>query len=394
MMTSISYGKQNIKQEDIDAVVETLKSDFLTQGPKIKEFEVAFASYVGSQYAVAVSNGTAALHLCAMALNVKEGDKVITTPITFAASANCVRYCGGEVIFGDIDPDTYLLDILSVKKLLESAPKGTYKGIIPVDFAGRAVNLEDFRTLANEFGCWIIEDACHAPGGYFKDSNGNEQSCGNGMFADLAIFSFHPVKHIACGEGGMITTNDKEIYERLLVLRTHGIVKNNDLYQNSIDFAGGTDEYPLWYMEMQELGYNYRLTDFQAALGLSQLSRAEVGIEKRQSIAEKYFNAFNDQPFVKGQSGLVEGHAYHLYILEVEDRLRLYNFLREHKIFAQIHYIPCHLMPYYRNLGWKEGDRLNSEEYYKHCISLPMYPTLTDEEQEYVIGKIIEFFNV
>jgi len=394
MMTSISYGKQNIKQEDIDAVVETLKSDFLTQGPKIKEFEVAFASYVGSQYAVAVSNGTAALHLCAMALNVKEGDKVITTPITFAASANCVRYCGGEVIFGDIDPDTYLLDILSVKKLLESAPKGNYKGIIPVDFEGRAVNLEDFRTLANEFGCWIIEDACHAPGGYFKDSNGNEQSCGNGMFADLAIFSFHPVKHIACGEGGMITTNDKEIYERLLVLRTHGIVKNNDLYQNSIDFAGGTDEYPLWYMEMQELGYNYRLTDFQAALGLSQLSRAEVGIEKRQSIAEKYFNAFNDQPFVKGQSGLVEGHAYHLYILEVEDRLRLYNFLREHKIFAQIHYIPCHLMPYYRNLGWKEGDRLNSEEYYKHCISLPMYPTLTDEEQEYVIGKIIEFFNV
>jgi len=394
MMNPIPYGRQNITQEDIDAVIGTLKSDYLTQGPKIKEFEDAFAKYVGSNYAVAVSNGTAALHLCAMTLNVKAGNKVITTPITFAASANCVRYCGGEVIFGDIDPTTYLLDINSVRDLLESSPIGTYKGIIPVDFAGRAVNLEEFRSLADEFGCWIIEDACHAPGGYFKDSKGTEQYCGNGKFADLAIFSFHPVKHIACGEGGMITTNDKELYERLLILRTHGIVKNNDAYQNPINFAGGTDEYPLWYMEMQELGYNYRITDFQAALGLSQLSRAEEGITKRRTIAEKYFNAFTDITFIKGQSGIVKGHAYHLYILEVEDRLGLYNYLRQNKIFAQIHYIPCHLMPYYRNLGWKEGDRVNSEEYYKHCISLPMYPTLTEDEQEFVIGKILEYYNV
>jgi dTDP-4-amino-4,6-dideoxygalactose transaminase len=193
-----------------------LKSDFLTQGPKINEFETAFAQYIGSKYAVAVANGTAALHLCALALNVKEGDKVITTPITFAASANCVRYCGGEVVFADIDPTTYLLDIKAVRKLLEDAPKGTYKGIIPVDFAGRAVDLEAFRKLADEFDCWLIEDACHAPGGFFTDSKEIKQNCGNGNFADLAIFSFHPVKHIACGEGGMITTNDEQLYKKLI----------------------------------------------------------------------------------------------------------------------------------------------------------------------------------
>ncbi|MGB0933374.1 MAG: UDP-4-amino-4,6-dideoxy-N-acetyl-beta-L-altrosamine transaminase [Lishizhenia sp.] len=393
MIQPIPYGRQHITQEDIDAVVDTLKSDYLTQGPKIKEFEEAFAKYVGSQYAVAVSNGTAALHLCTMALNVKERDKIITTPITFAASANCVRYCGGEVVFGDIDSTTYLLDISSVRTLLEASPKGTYKGIIPVDFAGRAVELEKFRSLANEFGCWIIEDACHAPGGYFIDSKGTQQNCGNGQFADLAIFSFHPVKHIASGEGGMITTNDKALYERLQVLRTHGIVKNDEQYKNSIDFAGGTDSYPGWYMEMQELGYNYRITDFQAALGYSQLKRADQGILRRREIAENYFSAFKEKEFIKGQSGVVDGHAYHLYVIEVENRLSLYNYLRKHNIFAQIHYIPCHLMPYYRAIGWKDGDRSKSETYYKHCISLPMYPTLSEDEQEFVINKIVEFYN-
>ena len=204
----IPYGRQNITQADINVVVAALQSDYLTQGPRITEFESAFANYVGSTYAVAVANGTAALHLCALALNVKEGDKVITTPITFAASANCVRYCGGEVVFADIDPDTYLLDVEKVRTLLETAPKGTYQGIIPVDFAGRAIDLEAFRTLADDHGLWIIEDACHAPGGYFTDLKNRTQNCGNSNFADLAIFSFHPVKHIACGEGGMVTTND------------------------------------------------------------------------------------------------------------------------------------------------------------------------------------------
>ena len=398
----IPYGKQHITEDDIQAVIETLKSDYLTQGPRIAEFEEYFAAYIDSKYAIAVSNGTAALHLCTMALNVKPGDKVITTPITFAASANCVRYCGGEVVFADIDPNTYLLDINKVRELLESAPKGTYKGIIPVDFAGRAVDLEAFRKLANQYGLWIIEDSCHAPGGYFIDSKEEKQFCGNGRFADLAIFSFHPVKHIASGEGGMITTNDKELYEKLLQLRTHGIVKDESKYKNTPAFASGLEEsqysthkpldYPNWYMEMQELGYNYRLTDFQSALGISQLKRADDGLAKRREIASTYFKAFEGKKFVKGQSGVIEGHAYHLYVIEIEDRLGLYNYLRENKIFAQIHYIPCHLMPYYREFGWKEGDLPHAENYYKHCISLPMYPTLSDRELSIVIDAIKSFF--
>ena len=394
-MNPIPYGKQNITQADIDAVVEVLKSDYLTQGPKIKEFEDAFASYVDANYAIAVSNGTAALHLCAIGLNVSKGQKVITTPITFAASANCVRYCGGEVVFGDIDPETYLLDINSVRELLKASPKGTYSGVIPVDFAGRAVNLEAYRELANEFGLWIIEDACHAPGGSFLKANGQLSKCGSGEFADLAIFSFHPVKHIASGEGGMITTNDESLYNRLLALRTHGIVKGDNLYTNSVHFASGVENaesYPLWYMEMQELGYNYRLTDFQAALGLSQLQRADEGINRRREIASTYEKAFRDKDFIKGQSGVVNGHAYHLYVIEVDNRLGLYNYLRENHVYAQIHYIPCHLMPYYKGQGWNEGDLLNAENYYRHCISLPMYPRLTDGEQETVINLIDSFY--
>ncbi|MDI9355567.1 MAG: UDP-4-amino-4,6-dideoxy-N-acetyl-beta-L-altrosamine transaminase [Chitinophagaceae bacterium] len=394
MNTIIPYGKQNIQQEDIEAVITALQSDYLTQGPKIQEFEEAFAQYIGCKYAVAVANGTAALHLCTLALGVKEGQKVITTPITFAASANCVRYCGGEVVFADIDSHTYLLDISSVRNILENAPKGTYKGIIPVDFAGNPVNLEAFKTLADEYGLWIIEDACHAPGGHFIDNKKNKQNCGNGNFADLAIFSFHPVKHIACGEGGMITTNNEKLYQKLLVLRTHGITKDVRLFQNNTLFANGVENtsYPGWYMEMQELGFNYRITDFQAALGASQLKRANIGLEKRKEIASKYYSFFKDKKYIKGQSGIIDGHAYHLYIMEVEKRLELYNYLKKNNIFAQIHYIPCHLMPYYRNLGWDEGDIPNAENYYKHCISLPMYPTLTPEEQQYVIEKIHSFY--
>jgi len=398
MHTTIPYGRQNITEEDIEAVVTALKGEFLTQGPAIIQFETAFAKYVNCKYAVAVANGTAALHLCALALNVSKGDKVITTPITFAASANCVRYCGGEVVFADIDPDTYLLDINAVRILLESSSKGTYKGIIPVDFAGRAVNLEALKNLANEFGLWIIEDACHAPGGYFTDTNQNKQKCGNGKYADLAIFSFHPVKHIACGEGGMITTNNQELYKSLLKLRTHGITRNATDFENDLTFAKGDEsvndgKYPGWYMEMQALGYNYRLTDFQAALGLSQLKRADAGLIRRQEIAKNYSEAFAGELWIKGQSGFVEGHAYHLYIIEVENRLGLYNFLRESNIFPQVHYIPVHLMPYYRHLGWKEGDFDYAETYYKRCLSLPMYPTLTDKEQDFVIDQIKLFYS-
>jgi len=384
VMKKIPYGRQNITEEDIKAVIDVLKSDWLTQGPDIKLFEESFANYIGVKYAVAVSNGTAALHLSTMALDVNPGDKVITTPNTFVASANCVRYCGGEVVFADIDPETYLLDIKSVKKLLEASPKGTYKGIIPVDFAGRANDLEAFRELADEYGMWIIEDACHSPGGFFTDKSGVQQNCGNGKFAELAVFSFHPVKHIAAGEGGMITTNDEVLYKKLLNLRSHGVQQ---------DPQKRLEQHGVWYYEMQELGYNYRLTDFQAALALSQLKRADEGLKRRKGIASVYYDAFKNRSFIKGQSKVVEGHAYHLYVIEIEDRSGLINYLREENIFAQVHYIPAHLMPYYRDLGWKDGDMPNAEKYYKHCLSLPMYPTLTEEEQQFVIDKITEFFN-
>lgn len=383
MNKQIPYGRHHITQEDIDAVVEVLKSDYLTQGPRIAEFEKAFADYIGVKYAVAVANGTAALHLSVMALNVKPGDKVITTPITFAASANCVRYCGGDVVFADIDPGTYLLDINQVEILLSSSPKGTYKGIIPVDLAGLPVDLEAFRGLAEEYGLWIIEDACHAPGGYFIDSKGVRQNCGNGNYADLAIFSFHPVKHIACGEGGMITTNNKDLYDRVRNLRTHGIQQRPELRQYN---------HGVWYYEMQELGFNYRITDIQSALGISQLKRAEAGLERRKEIAAVYKDAFTDKSYVLGQSDVVDGHAYHLYVTEFKNRDGLINYLRENDIFAQVHYIPVHLMPYYRQFGWKDGDLQQAESYYNHCLSIPMYPTLTEAEQSRVIDTIIKFY--
>jgi len=400
MTNPIPYGKQSITLEDIAAVTDALRSDNLTQGPLISVFEENFAKYIGCKHAVAVASGTAALHLCTVALGIKAGDKVITTPITFAATANCVRFVGGEVVFCDINPETYLLDINKVKDLLEKAPKGTYKGIIPVNFSGRAVNLEEFKKLADEYSLWIIEDACHAPGGYFVDNLKNIQNCGNSEFADLAIFSFHPVKHIACGEGGMITTNDENLYKKLIKLRSHGITKSNNEYTNDVAWANGVDNliphnksYPGWYMEMHELGFNYRITDFQAALGISQLKRANKGIERRKEIAKKYSDSFRDRDWIKRQSGIIEGHAYHLYIIEVENRLGLYNYLKSNNIFAQVHYIPTHLMPYYRQFGWKIGDLPIAEEYYANCISLPMYPTLTESEQGFVINKIKEFYN-
>ena len=383
-MHRIPYGRQNITNEDIESVVEVLRSDYLTQGPKVSEFEIKFAKYIGSKYAVAVSHGTAALHISAIALGLKEGDKVITCPITFSASANCIRYCGAEVVFADIDPKTYLLDINQVKKLLEASPKGTYKGIIPINFSGNSINMQQFRRLADEYNCWIIEDACHSPGGYFLDNNKQKQFCGNGNFADLSIFSFHPVKHIAAGEGGMITTNNEELYNKLCNLRTHGIQQNKENHK----FNHG-----IWYYEMQDLGYNYRLTDIQAALGISQLSRANEGLVRRKEIAKVYNKAFKNKSFIISQSGIVTGHAYHLYVVEFKKRNELIKHLREKNIFAQVHYIPVHLMPYYRDLGWKEGDFPYAEDYYNRCLSLPIYPTLTNEEQLFVIDNINSFYN-
>ncbi|MDC0230648.1 UDP-4-amino-4,6-dideoxy-N-acetyl-beta-L-altrosamine transaminase [Aureispira] len=380
---SIPYGRQNISKEDEKAVIDALHHPYLTQGPKINEFEVAFAEYVGSKYAVAVSNGTAALHLCALALNVNEDSNIITTPITFAASANCIRYCGGKVTFADIDPETALIDINSVRALLKASPPGTYQGIIPVDFAGYPVHLEALKKLTDEYNLWIIEDACHAPGGFFTDSNSNKQRCGNGNFADLAIFSFHPVKHIACGEGGMITTNNKNLYDKLCILRTHGITKNPDLLEEN---HGG------WYYEMQMLGYNYRIPDILCALGLSQLKKADAGMVRRKAIAQKYDNAFKGAVIKPLQHPIDGGHAYHLYVIHVNKRKQLYDHLRSKGIYGQIHYIPVHTLPYYKKISGRQI-LTNAEAYYNTCISLPMYPTLTDEEQAFVIKTVIDFCN-
>ncbi|MEG1574497.1 MAG: DegT/DnrJ/EryC1/StrS family aminotransferase [Bacteroidales bacterium] len=351
----IPYGHQNITEEDIKAVVETLKSDYLTQGPKITEFEKAFAKYVGAEYAVAVCNATAALHIAAMAAGV------------------------------NIDKDTYLMDINKLRTLLQSSPKGTYKGVIPVDFAGYPHKMEEFKALADEYGMWIIEDACHAPGGWFSDSKNEKQLCGNGKNAQMTIFSFHPVKHIATGEGGMVTTNDKDLYNKLCLYRSHGITKDSSKLEKN-DGA--------WYYEMQELGYNYRITDFQAALGISQLKRANAGINRRNEIAKRYTEAFSEcdkikTPFVANDVF----HAYHLYIIQTDDRNGLFSYLRKNNILVQVHYYPLHLMPYYKQFGTKEGDFPIVERYYKHCVSLPMFPTLTEEEQEYVIEKVKEYIH-
>ena len=382
-MNLLPYGRQHITDEDVAAVVATLRSDFLTQGPRVQEFEEQFAAYVGARYAVAVSNGTAALHLCALALDVRPGQRVITTPITFAASANCVRYCGGEVHFADIDPSTGLIDLQVVRKLLEAHPQGYYTGLIPVDFAGLAVDMEAARALADEFGLWLIEDACHAPGGFFVDSQGTERPCGSGQLAELAIFSFHPVKHIATGEGGMVTTNDEALYHRLRRLRTHGIEREATglLRQDE----GG------WYMEMQELGYNYRISDILCALGSSQLARAGAGLARRRQLAAQYDAAFAALPGVAVLAPGRPGHAYHLYVVQVANRRGLYEFLRTKNVLAQVHYVPVHRMPYYENLGWKFGDFPHAEAYYARCLSLPLYPTLTDAEQQYVIACVREF---
>ena len=382
-MKPISYGRQWINDDDIKAVTETLLSDYLTQGPKISEFEQDFAQYVGAKYCSMVSNGTAALHLCAMAIDIKPGDKVITTPITFVASANGFRYCGAEIIFCDIDSNTFMLDLNKLEDILKQSPIGTYKAVVPVDFAGYPFDTEKLRALADKYKFYIVEDACHAPGGQFIDSIGNIEKCGASNYADLTVFSFHPVKHIATGEGGAITTNNEELYNKLSLYRTHGITKDPELLE---------ENHGPWYYEMTELGYNYRITDFQAALGIEQLKRLKWSIERRNEIATRYNEAFKNVPYITTPevvSNVI--HAYHLYIIQVEDRRGLYEHLRANNIFAQVHYVPAHLMPYYKQYGWKKGDMPIAEAYYNKCLSLPMFPTLTDEQQQYVIDKIIDY---
>ena len=380
---NIPYGKQTITENDINAVVDVLKSDYLTCGPIVEEFENKFANFTGAKFAVAVSNGTAALHLSALALGVKTGSNVITSPITFAASANCVEFCDGNVLFCDIDPKNYCLSLDKLKNTLETSSE-KINGVITVNYAGFPQNLEELKKLSDKYDFWIIEDACHSPGAEFLDSEKNWQICGNGKFADTTVFSFHPVKHIACGEGGMITTNNEELYNKIKLFRSHGITKDpSEMSENH----GG------WYQEMITLGYNYRLSDIQCALGISQLTRINENVEQRRKIASMYNTAFEEldeitTPFEP--DGFK--NSYHLYVIQIEKRKKLYDFLKEKGIFTQVHYIPLHQMPYYKN-KYPNNSHINSETFYSKCLSLPMYSGLKNSEQEYVINSVLEFIS-
>jgi hypothetical protein len=383
-MNPIPYGKHEITDNDIQSVIKTLKSSHLTQGPQIKEFEEAFAAYTGAKYAVAVSNGTAALHLSTMALGLSKGCNVISTSFTFVATSNCVKFCDANVYFADIDAHTLLLDIEKVERLIKSKPKGFFSGIIPVDYAGKTVNMEAYFKLAQKHGLWLIQDCCHSPGAWFTNSKGIKQFSGNGVYSNLSVFSFHPVKHIACGEGGMICTNDIQLYTKLKLLRTHGIEK---------DLPTSEVKNKPWYYSMQSLGFNYRLTDLQAALGLSQLKRADANLERRRQIALYYCKAFKNAIFLLEPCVFDSSHAYHLFVILVKNRLALYNYLHKKNILVQVHYIPVHFMPYYKMNNPAQQVLPVTEKVYKHCLSLPIFPNLSIEEQEYVIQSIREYFD-
>ena len=369
----IPYGRQTVDEDDIKAVVEVLKSDFLTTGPAIAEFEKRVADYVGAKYAVAIANGTAALHAACFAAGIGEGDEVITTPITFAASSNCVLYCGGTPVFADIRPDTYNIDPDDIERKITDRTKA----IIAVHFTGQPCEMEQIHEIARKHNLVVIEDGAHALGAEYKGKK-------VGSLSDMTTFSFHPVKHITTGEGGMIVTDNVKLYERLKLFRTHGITREEHLLKKN--------DGP-WYYEQLDLGYNYRITDFQCALGSSQLKKLPEFLKRRKEIAKKYDEAFAECEMIQipyQKEGCQ--NAWHLYIIRVKNgkRKEVFEKLREAGIGVNVHYIPVYQHPYYRKHGYAEVCCPNAEAYYNECISIPMYPALTEEEQNYVIQKILE----
>ena len=370
----IPYGRQSINEQDIEAVVNVLKSDYLTTGPKIAEFERKVADYTGAKYAVAIANGTAALHAACYAAGIGEGDEVITTPITFAASSNCVLYCGGTPVFADINPETYNISSVDIERKITSKTKA----IIAVHFTGQPCEMDQIHEIADKHNLIVIEDGAHALGAVYKGKR-------VGTLSDMTTFSFHPVKHITTGEGGMILTDNPKLYERLKLFRTHGITREENLL---------TKNDGPWYYEQRDLGFNYRITDIQCALGTSQMDRLPGFLEKRKKIAEQYNEAFagNNQIQLPYQK---EGcdNAWHLYVIRVKNgnRKEVFEKLRAAGIGVNVHYIPVYQHPYYRSRGYAQVVCPNAEEYYKECISLPMYPDLKEEEQEYVIKKVLEY---
>jgi perosamine synthetase len=378
----IPYGKQSIDKDDIEAVVEVLRSDWLTTGPKVSEFESALAKYVGAKFAVAVCNGTAALHAAMFALGIGPGDEVILPPMTFASTANCIVFQGGTPVFSDVDPDTLLID----PALIEGKITSRTKAIIAVDYAGQPCDYDALRNIAAKQGIFLVADACHALGAKYKDQM-------VGTLADMTVFSFHPVKHITTGEGGMIVTDNEKFNKRIRLFRNHGITTE---YQQR-------EEQGSWFYEMVDIGYNYRITDLQCALGMSQLKKLPKWIARRQVIAQRYTKALNDIHEIIPQRLLKDiSHAYHLYSIQLvlgklsSTRSEIFLTLRNEGLGVNVHYIPVHLHPFYRQrFGLKEGLCPVSEAVYKRLITLPLFPAMTDDEVETVIAtvkKIMEKF--
>lgn len=394
----LPYGRQAISEDDIQVVGEVLRSDWLTQGPMVPVFERDLCALSGAPHGVACSNGTAALHLAMLALELGPGDTILTTPITFLATANCARYVGADVRFADVDPRTGLMAVEKAAEALESDREKRIKAILPVHFSGQPVDLQAFHQLAKTHGVALVDDACHALGAAYCD-RGETVPVGSGRHSDMTVFSFHPVKHVTTGEGGAVMTARSDLAERLQVLRTHGVQRCDfQIQEMATDSQGKVNP---WYYEQQCLGFNYRLTDFQAALGSSQLKRLGASVQRRNELANRYHERLAAAFPLGGVRPLAQRggilNAYHLFVVHIDfqrfgiERSRVMDFLKARQIGTQVHYIPVHLQPYYRqHAGTKPGDFPGAEAFYRQALSLPMYPELSDSDLERVVTALAE----
>jgi len=373
----IPYGKQDIDKDDINEVINVLKSEYITQGPKIKEFENSLANYCGSKYAVVFNSGTSALHGAYFVSGLKRGDEFITSPITFTATSNAGLYLGAKPIFSDVEPDTGNIDCDKIEEKISNKTKL----ITPVHYSGHPVDLEKIIHLAKKHNLYVIEDACHALGAKY-----NDYKIGNCHFSDMTVFSFHPVKHITTGEGGAILTNNLEFYEKLCAFRNHGIVKQKLKNQSHGD----------WYYEMQHLGFNYRMTDIQAALGISQLKKIDKFVERRRELAKQYNKVLADNSYFNIPREKDYAYSsYHLFPIQLKDKFKkrkklIFTKMREKGLGVQVHYIPVYWHPYYQELGYKKGICPTSEDFYQREISIPLYPSITSQDVNYVIKTIFD----
>jgi UDP-4-amino-4,6-dideoxy-N-acetyl-beta-L-altrosamine transaminase len=381
----IPYGKQDIRQDDIDVVVKVLKSDFLTQGPCVPKFEEEVSKYCGAQYAVAVTSATSALHLACLSLGLGSGDWLWTSPVTFVASANCGLYCGAKIDFVDIDPGTYNLCPKALKKKLVQAKElgKLPKVVVPVHLCGQPSDMKAIHALSEEYGFKIIEDASHAIGGKYLN-----EPIGNCKYSDITVFSFHPVKIITTGEGGIALTNHSKLAKRMSLLRSHGITRDPNQMTHEADGE--------WYYQQIDLGFNYRMTDMQAALGASQLERLDTYVSRRHEVATRYNQLLKNLPLVAPYQSNDGYSAYHLYVIRLKTRSKhkqVFEYLTKNGIGVNLHYIPVYHHPYYEAMGFKKGCCLEAENYYHEAISLPMYPTLSKVEQDTVVAVLHEAFN-